>query len=899
MLALRAGMGSLTYTIHETRIMYRIISTVLFTACLLVAVGSTQVQGQDKAKKAAEADAAARKREEAAQQEAAALRAKVAAVQAARQVKIGVLMPAPGGATSTSSASGTETQTIGHDEALLRSVGISTDGPSLLKLFRLRSQDEANPEQLAALIEKLSDKSPIVAQKASGELAAIGAPAIPALRQAIKDPDQHQTVLLARRCLQSLDDHPGQLTAAAARLIGQRRPRGAAAALLAFLPSSEDDSVVEEIRLALIAVAYPDGKADPALLQALQDETPLRRALAIDTLCQNGISAALLEQVPLRKLLQDPKPSVRLRAALALARAHDAKAVSTLITLLTELPLDHARQAEDYLSELAGEQAPKTPLGSEAAARQKCRDAWAAWWQTSEDSPRLLEELRKRTLTEDMRQKCENLVKQLGDGDFSVREKAEAEVRLLGAPILPMLRQAIHNSDLEIRRRARGCLSDMERDKSLPLSPVITRLIALRKPAGAAEALLAYTPYADDDAILNEAQIALNTVAFKNGKPVPAVVRALTDALGPRRAAAAEALCLGGDREHLSAIRKLLQDSDPAVRLKTALALAGAREREAVPTLIDLIGELPSAQSAPAEEYLQRVALDRGPASLPPGDGEGGENRKKRRTAWADWWKANGDRVVLVDRYTPSSLEHYHGYTLMVLMNNGTVMELGTDRKPRWQITGLLSPRDAVVVGADRVLIAEWNGQRVTERNLRGEIVWQKQVAGSNPVGVQRLRNGHTFIACQNKLIEVDRGGREVFSITRPMNDVVAARKTRAGQIVLVSTNRVCVRLDTAGKELKSFPIQMVWQMSGVDIRPNGHVIVPSLWTNRVYEYDAEGKSVWEAGAMQPLSVCRLRNGNTLICPQQWPAKVIEVDSAGKQVSDMSLVNHAQHIRSR
>jgi hypothetical protein len=145
----------------------------------------------------------------------------------------------------------------------------------------------------------------------------------------------------------------------------------------------------------------------------------------------------------------------------------------------------------------------------------------------------------------------------------------------------------------------------------------------------------------------------------------------------------------------------------------------------------------------------------------------------------------------------------------------------------------------------------------------------------------------------------VDRGGREVFSIDRPANDVVAARKTRAGHIVLVSTNRVCVRLDVAGKELRSFPIQMIWQMSGVDILPNGHAIVPSLWTNRVYEYDAEGKTVWEAGAMQPLSACRLRNGNTLICPQQWPAKILEVDSTGKQVSDIALINHAHHMRTR
>ena len=216
--------------------------------------------------------------------------------------------------------------------------------------------------------------------------------------------------------------------------------------------------------------------------------------------------------------------------------------------MLTELPLDQARQAEEYLTELAGDQAPKTTLGGDSA-RQKCRDAWATWWQATEDDNRLLDEVRKRTVTEALRQKCEVLIKQLGDSDFAVREKAQAEVKAMGTLIVPLLRHATRSPDLEIRNRARDCLSVMERDKNMPLSPITPRLIALRKPAGAAETLLAFVPYADEESALPEVQLALNTVAFKNGKPDPAVIRCLSDAHGPRRAAAAEALCLGGDRD--------------------------------------------------------------------------------------------------------------------------------------------------------------------------------------------------------------------------------------------------------------------------------------------------------------------------------------------------------------
>lgn len=787
-----------------------------------------------------------------------------------------------------------EAQNDSGDEDLLRSVGISTDGPGLVTFFRLRSSNAATPERLASLIERLGDKSPILAQKASGELASLGMPAVPFLRQAIKDPDRQQIARLAQRCLQAMEQNPGQLSSAAARLLALRRPPGAAEALLTFLPWAEDEGVIEEIRLALASVAFTGGKADPALLKAVQDGSPVRRALAIDTLCHNGITPALLEQLPLRKLLQDLNPAVRLRAALAMARARDAKAVSTLVTLLTELPLDQARQAEEFLSELAGEQAPKSSLAGDLLARQKCRDAWAIWWQASEESDRLLDEVRKRTVTDGVRQKCEDLIKKLGDADFTVREKAQAEVRAMGTLILPLLRQAVRDKDLEIRNRARECLTEMERDKNVPLSPITPRLIALRKPAGAAETLLAYVPYSDEDVTLPEVQLALNAVAFQNGKVEPAVVRALSDSYGSRRAAGAEALCLGGDRTHLSAIRKLMSDRDPAVRLKVSLALAGIGQRDAVPTLIDVLADLPAAQAEPAEEYLQRLAGDNAPN---PPSGDDNTARKKRRDVWATWWKANGERVALVERYPQTGMERYLGHILLVIANTGEVMELDKDRKVRWHLTGLMNPRDVQVLANDRILIAEWNSQRITERNRRGDIIWQKQTPGCFPLSAQRLRNGHTFIACQNKLMEVDRAGNEIYSISRP-NDVIMARKMRDGQIILVNQNSQCLRLDTTGKQLKSFNVQMVWQ-TGVNILPNGHVLVPATWINRVMEYDNEGKVVWQANATQPCSAARMRNGNVLIAPQMWPSKVTEIDPSGKQVSEIAVANFPYRIRTR
>lgn len=784
----------------------------------------------------------------------------------------------------------------GGDEGLLRSVGVSPDGAGLLAYFHGRSRGGAKPEKLAELIEQLGNKSPIAARKACAELTAVGAAAIPALRQAVKDPDRNQIARLAQRCLHMLEQNPGQLSSAAARLIAQHHPPGAAAALLAFAPQAEDDGVIEEIRLALTTVAHNGGKLDPALVSALQDDSPIRRGLAIDTLCHNGVTTALLQQAPLRQLLQDPHPAVRLHAGLALSRGRDAKAVSTLITLFTELPLQQARQAEEYLTELAGDQAPKTTLGNDPASRLKCRDAWATWWQASEDDKRLLDEVRKRTVTEGLRKKCETLIRQLGDSDFAVRQKAQKEVKAMGSLIVPLLRHAAKDSDLEIRNRARDCLSEMERDKNMPLAPITPRLIALRKPTSAAETLLAFTPYADEETALAEVQLALNAVAIKKGKPDAAVVRALGDTQAARRAAAAEALCLGGNREHLQAIRKMLTDSNPAVRQKVALALAGTGQRDAVPALIAVLSELSSTEAEPAEEYLQRLAGDKPPASLPSGDDNA--TRKKRQQAWAAWWKANGEKIALVDRYPPEGVERYLGHILLAIANTGEVLELDRDRKERWKLTGLANPRDVQVTGNDRILVAEWSGQRVTERNRKGDIIWQKQTNGANPVSAQRLRNGHTFIACQNKLMEVDRAGNEVFTINRPNHDVVMARRMRDGQIILVSSQRQVIRMDTTGKQLKSFPHQSPWQ-TGVDILPNGHVIIPAAWFNKLTEYDAEGKTVVDLNVNQPWAATRMKNGNLLMAPQQWPSELVELDSSGKQLSKMNLPNFPYCIRTR
>jgi hypothetical protein len=230
------------------------------------------------------------------------------------------------------------------------------------------------------------------------------------------------------------------------------------------------------------------------------------------------------------------------------------------------------------------------------------------------------------------------------------------------------------------------------------------------------------------------------------------------------------------------------------------------------------------------------------------------------------------------------------GYTLVVefsqIGNNGRVVELDRNGKPRWQIENLSGPVDAWFLPGNRVLIAEGNANRVTERDLKGNILWQANslAPGGYPVNAQRLANGNTFIACANNglLVEVDRAGKTVFSVN-VTGGVRAAYKIPNGQMICFTDQSMCVRLDTTGKEIKRFPLARINNFtSGIDVTSKGNIIA-AQGDNTITEYDPEGKVVWQAKTNANTSATRLPNGHTLVASN--PAQsVVELDNSGRVV---------------
>jgi hypothetical protein len=526
-------------------------------------------------------------------------------------------------------------------------------------------------------------------------------------------------------------------------------------------------------------------------------------------------------------------------------------------------------------------QAPKT---SEPDPARAADEAVLKDHKVPLDGAGPLDFFRTRTLSKEQVAKLKATLKLLGSLKHGERQQAATDLVRAGNLARPLLVEAVEKADdFEIARRAELCLKQMADGGETKLAGAAARQIGRTKPAQAAAVLLDYLPFAVDRRVIESVQGTLNQVAVRDGKPEPAVLEALRDAHAVKRGAAAEALVRAGGLNHKRSVEALLSDKAVPIRLQVTMALIESRDKEAVSNLIDLIPSLPADQVWQAEDLLARIAGDNS-----PGVYVGGKTpAPKVRDAWAGWYKKNEYAIDLAKLQEAPALA---GYTMISQMETpvagkglgGRVYELKPNGEMNWSIDNLRYALDVQYLSKDRVLIAEYLGRRVTERDTKGEILWEKAV--DLPIACQRLPNGHTFIATRRQLLVVDRNGKEVFTYFHQNTSITAATRLRDGQMVLFTSGGLCQRLDSTGQEVKTFTAGQVYTMGGnIEVLPGNRILAPLYRENRVVEYDFDGNQVWQAAVNYPTSATRLPNGNTLVV-SMTRGQVVEIDREGKEV---------------
>jgi HEAT repeat protein len=489
------------------------------------------------------------------------------------------------------------------------------------------------------------------------------------------------------------------------------------------------------------------------------------------------------------------------------------------------------------------------------------------------DGPALLDLVRKRFAEVD-EARIKALIEQMGDDSFLKRQEASAQLVYLGERAKTHLRRALKHDDLEIRYRAAICLKEIEKDEGLAV--LALRMLMNRKPSGTTAVLFDLLPRIDDE-LAGEVREALVELALKDSKPDPILVAGLKDKFAARRAAAAVALCRAKANAHLPAIRKLLDDPDVKVRLPVALALVRMRHKEGMPVLLAVMEQPPTRETGLVEDMLFHLAGEKSPVLA----GSDTASRKKYRQAWEAWWKDHGAKIDLA---VLEEHARYLGHTTVVLLDVKQVVDLDASNRVRWTIDNIQSALDVQRLPGEKVLLAEYGANRVTERDSKGTILWEKAVP--EPLVAQRLANGNTFIANSAGLIEVDRDGKEVFNYNRPAGEEIKrARKLPGGDILLITELGVrrFVRIDRFGKQIKSFGVEVETSGGRIDLTAAGNVLIPELHNHRVVEFDMNGKIVRSLAVQQPITAAVLPNGHILVTSMSQK-RAIEFDRAGKEV---------------
>lgn len=565
---------------------------------------------------------------------------------------------------------------------------------------------------------------------------------------------------------------------------------------------------------------------------------------------------------------------------------------------------------------------PAAGVGTTIAADISDDEALKQAGLTATEVGPLVEYLKVRTLTDIDQTKIGDVIKKFGADDFDDRVRATEEVERFGPAAIGPLKAAEKDPDPEVAYRARLALRRMEKVPHSQVAAAAVRAVVKLKPKEAAAVLIGFLPMADTDEVADEIRHGLTALAVTDGKPDPALIAALDDKSVVRRAAACGALIEGGppgerirSKEAFPLVKAAVRketDTDAKFRGLWALLMT-SREKEFVPDLIAMIPKLPRGRIWQLEEFLLQVAGDAKPdARL----GKSEEQLTKAMTAWAGWWEKKGGTFDLakfdfkprITGFTDIIEHDSRGFGMF------RVVTLGPDLKEKAKIGGTTAnqiqyPSDVKKLANGNYLIAEQNGNRVTERDSTGKIVKTTNVV--QPMSLDLLPDGGMVVVCRSQVVQYDKDHKQTWLYSRTQGDIMSGRLMPNGDLVFVTNfpqGPNCYRLDKNGKEVNfhhtwaaraanafraeknlapgaARALGRIQQLQSIDATGDDKLMVCEV--NRVVEYDLKtGKELWKYEVAYPSSCQRLPNGNTLITMVNYQpsGKVIEVDPTGETV---------------
>jgi HEAT repeat protein len=546
------------------------------------------------------------------------------------------------------------------------------------------------------------------------------------------------------------------------------------------------------------------------------------------------------------------------------------------------------------------------------------------------DAESLTKLLRNRTPDGMDLKQLAHMVDQWKSDDFKKREEATGSMLKWGQIVREAVEKASKDSDVEVAQRARDVLKQINREIHLAQPILAVRVLAKRWPAKAVEPLLLHLPFADEPTA-EEIVFSLDALTVKEGNVPEAIVKALCEKSTERRAAAAVIVGRRGQAEQRVAVKKLLDDVEPTVRLRAAQGLLAARDTSGLATLVALLDETDVHISWSAEELLHWVAGDTAPQAIV--GGATADERKKCRDAWETWLTKYRDIVDVAKCYAEvrrPGLFLASAEDRETDPKNGRVFLRGCDGKARWEIRLPLPKEDSLFVH-DAFLLP---GNRVSlvnsEWDLQGRKLWGFRFDLGD---CSRLPNGNIFFSARDdRISEYTRAGEplENFSLLTdqqgPEHSLLGfnfgasalLRKLGDGRLIWFCREIGLGEHDVeTGRLVRKVPLDPKLKFPRpLDVLPNGHWLCgldlnlfseteKKPWLKLRWDFvevDSNGQVVWQSRIWADWAV-QLRNGRTVVLSkflvpgwQPSPA-VVELDRTGKRLSEEYTRERITRIR--
>ncbi len=768
---------------------------------------------------------------------------------------------------------------LSTERELLKNAGFNPPNTqSLMPFFKGRSSSIPAKNNIDELISILLKGNPEEKLNAKKDLICMGDYVISALKKASAEVLDSTSEKNIKDCIELLEGKSAEYLISSAIKVITSEGQGkieTAEVLFDYLPFAAEDNLRTECEAALKSLFLNSVIARPLFEQRLADPNPYKRAVAAEILVRKGTP----KQVSMAKnLLDDPSSLVRTRLVIAYLDQKDRIALPAALKLLASDSKDVSSTIETALTTLAGEWTIQGPKNDDPISRGINQAAWAGWWKSINEQD-LLALLREATAPLARITESDKIFK--GNNIDLIKNHINTR-EFKNNPALQafLLNRAVF--DMNIAKLIEPDINAIKLQlQSSQITPALVRLITLVRPGNAIETILEYIPSCHEENIQELLAEFLALYLVDQNTIPPALITASTSIIEETRTFAGRVLAQSSNAEAQKICATLLSDSSIKVQFEVARELIKNQNKAAIPVLIELMSKVPREKAETIDQFLRVIAKDKSPESK--------NDAKADSAAWNTWWQKEGGQLVL----TPGAKnqEPLKNFLVVESFNqekkSGRVFLVNPSGKILWEIANLSNPIDAVQLPNNKILITEQGANRITERDLKGNISWEK--SATNPFLSQRLPNGNIFIASRNKIVEVTRNGNEIFSFSYPNETILAACKTRTNEYALLSYNGAFLKLDSKGNEVSKsrIPFPTNFGINGGAITQNDRVLVSIPTVNKIMEFDFTGKPTWEATITTPGIPAKLSTGN-VVAPSLNGSKIVEIRMDGKIIYESS-----------